>query len=211
VSTPCVRRWYTTWGSCPCQPCTTSRARYRKHVEAGATSRVTSDEAWVVIERMIDQQWTNAAIATACGIPQRSAYDLTRGHREGHRRVIGAVIAARIVNHGPPTRGFIGTLGATRRLQALTAIGWTGDHITNRLGGAASRMTISGITRGGRGGIRPDIATAIDDVYRALHLTPGPSDFARRRAARHGWAAPAAWDDIDDPHEQPKGVLSNAA
>jgi hypothetical protein len=207
MSTPCVRRWYTTWGTCPCPPCATEKARYRKHREAGLTTRITSGEAWTVLDRMIAQQWTNSAIASACNIPERSAYDLTRGHREGHRRVIGAVIAHRIVNHGRPTRGYVSALGSTRRLQALTAIGWTGDHIAAATDGAASRMTISYITRAERPTVRPEIADAIDDAYRAMHLTPGPSIHARRRAARHGWAPPAAWDAIDDPGDRPKGVL----
>jgi hypothetical protein len=55
-----------------------------------------------------------------------------------------------------------------------------------------------------------ETARAIDRLYAELHDTHPEGDIATRtrlRAMRLGFAAPAAWDDITDKSERPKGVL----
>jgi hypothetical protein len=200
----CTRRWFTTWGSCPCPDCTVEWARRRKHHEAGIAHRVSSAEAWAVLERMIDQGWSNSAIATACGIPERSAYDLTRGHRQGHRRRIGPGIAHRIVNHGQPAAGYVSAIGSTRRLRALACLGWRLGDIADTTG--VSPSTLSLIQRGKGAVILATHAAAIVDGYTRLQHEKGPSEVTSARAYRNKWAPPAAWDDPDDLTERPKGL-----
>jgi hypothetical protein len=200
----CIRRWYTTWTTCDCPPCSRQRRHHRKLAEAGLAPRVTSDRAWEAIDRMLGNKWTAAAIATACGIPDRSAKSIVEEVRAGHRRRFGPELARRIVNHGEPTAGFVSATPSTRRLQALARLGHSGPTISE-----ASSLwfsTLAHIRRGDYPLIRPRVASAIADGYRALALTPGTSERTRRAAERAGWPGVGAWDDIDDPDATPYGV-----
>lgn len=98
---------------------------------------------------------------------------------------------------GKPRR--IPMAGSRRRVEALAAIGWPkaiiaracGWHETNLV-----RLTQQAM-------ITTRMADRIAAVYDDLHMTPGPSRRAKIRAARKGYLPPLAWDDIDDPNEQP--------
>ncbi len=95
--------------------------------------------------------------------------------------------------------------GARRRLQALTAIGWTQHRLGEVLGIPAHR--VCGLLRAER--IQADTYRAIARVYELYWDVPAPAvtahqrvaaDAARRLAERNGWVPPLAWDDIDtDP------------
>ena len=89
--------------------------------------------------------------------------------------------------------------GVRRRIQALQRIGWRLTDIGNRMKPPRSRAVISHML------IRPKVHVethrTIAAIYEQLHMTPGPSDIMRQRAERHGWAAPLAWDDIDNDEE----------
>ncbi|MDZ4235711.1 MAG: hypothetical protein U1C73_18555 [Dietzia sp.] len=92
--------------------------------------------------------------------------------------------------------------GTSRRLQALIAIGWTQRELSDRVGIletnfqqplSGNRMVTAGFAR------------TVAAVFDELQLTPGPSLRSKRRAERHGWAPPLAWDEdtIDDPAATP--------
>ena len=51
--------------------------------------------------------------------------------------------------------------------------------------------------------IHRDTAARVDAIYERLSGTPGGSKYALAVAARHGFVPPLAWDNIDDPAEQP--------
>ena len=96
--------------------------------------------------------------------------------------------------------GFIPALGTHRRIQALSAIGWAQTVLGPKVGRApqwANQLLARDV-------IRSATAAVVDNLYRELHMTPGPSKQARLTASRHRWAPPLAWDDIDDPDEKPK-------
>lgn len=94
---------------------------------------------------------------------------------------------------------YMPSLGTARRIQALAAIGWPLRELGPKIDRAASNA--SAVMR--RTTVRTRTAAAYDELYRRLLLTPGPSDAARRFARAQGWQPPLAWDDIDDPDEQP--------
>lgn len=104
-------------------------------------------------------------------------------------------------------------LGVQRRLQALTAIGYSIPDLMEATG--LSRTTIREVRSGmqGDGGERRYIdklrAKRIKDAYSRLSVQPCHSEGAykaKRWAMKHKWAPPMAWDDIDDPACTPKGV-----
>lgn len=91
--------------------------------------------------------------------------------------------------------------GTRRRIEALAALGWPLHEL-----GAQLDMHPESVHRIGR--IHPAVyrrtAARVAAVYEQLCMTTGPSTRTRNRAHANGWAPPLAWDNIDDPHEQPK-------
>ncbi len=150
------------------------------------------------------QAWANtghsrAWIGSACGISPDAIADILHGtHAHIGRNTIRAILTADI---STATAGFTATHGATRRLQALAWLGHTCENIAAATG--QSTVTIAYHQRGAGTRINPTLWAAIANHYAATEHTPGSSDLARTRAIRRGWAPPAAWDDIDNPTEQP--------
>ena len=106
--------------------------------------------------------------------------------------------------------GLIDARGTLRRLQALAALGHTradiaaaGDVSFNLLNNTATRIAAA---PSDKARVRATTAAAVDRAYRALHMTPGSSQATAAHAARHGWAPPMAWDDIDND-ARPQGSL----
>jgi len=90
--------------------------------------------------------------------------------------------------------------GSTRRLQALTAIGWDTDTLAHELG-----WTTTQLTQALTGHTPPHTRHHITQLYNQLSMTPGPSTQARQHAQQHGWPPPLAWDDddLDNPTGTP--------
>ncbi|WP_043654614.1 hypothetical protein [Nocardia thailandica] len=117
---------------------------------------------------------------------------------------ITVTLAARIlaVTHLPhPRQHRVLAIGATRRIQALQALGWTRWDIAERL--EIDSSTISQICNAQR--VTYGRWAAVRALYEELSGTPGPSQRAAATARKHGLAAPLAWEglDIDDPRVQP--------
>lgn len=93
---------------------------------------------------------------------------------------------------GPLT---VSALGTQRRINALQAIGWTQELLAER-GGWRNADDVNEIMKRKRVTLRT--ARRVDDLYRKLESTRGPSNIATLYAARQGWATPACWDDIDN-------------
>lgn len=100
-----------------------------------------------------------------------------------------------------------------RMLQALASIGHTFARIAEELG--TDRAYVSNLANGSAGGgprqrVYLRTAKAVEAYYWANHNKP-LSDVGAKRAITYArkrhWAAPAAWDDITDLQDKPKGVL----
>lgn len=103
-------------------------------------------------------------------------------------------------------------LGYQRRLQALKAIGYTWAQVGEATG--VPRATLQQIARGNYTRVSKVLAGKIEQGYRELYLQPQHATSSARKARayaiRFGWAPPLAWNDIDDPNEEPKGVKDRA-
>lgn len=118
------------------------------------------------------------------------------------RRITEAkVLAIPVPTVWVATLADVDATGTRRRLQALAAIGYTQDDIAARIGtvqrhipNLTSQDKVSGIT-----------ASRVAKVFNELHMIPGPSSIAARRAKLKGWALPLQWDEdtIDDPAAEP--------
>lgn len=92
----------------------------------------------------------------------------------------------------------VASIGVTRRLRALVAIGYSMAYLSREL--HISSSYISRLATGHRSRVNPDTAAKVGALYDRLSMVPGPSQAARTKAIRMGWAPPLAWDDdeIDD-------------
>jgi hypothetical protein len=102
--------------------------------------------------------------------------------------------------------------GTRRRLRALVAIGWTFRQIDRELGRRVN--TSQQWTLSARKYTHARTAAAVAEVYERLSMRMPPANTreeranatrARALAKKQGWPPPLAWDNIDDPDEQPRG------
>jgi hypothetical protein len=84
------------------------------------------------------------------------------------------------------------------------AIGWRQQDIA-AAGGWTDKTLIRDILK--RDCVHTTTALRIDEVFRKLCMTRGPSSNSREYAARKGWASPLAWNDIDSDIA-PVGMLT---
>lgn len=93
--------------------------------------------------------------------------------------------------------------GTRRRLRALMAIGYHQNYLCDLISDSAVGNRTLWTDKRQR--TTAQIAARVVEIFDQLQLTPGPSDRARRWAAKHGWVPPLAWDEdsIDNPDAQP--------
>lgn len=100
-------------------------------------------------------------------------------------------------------------LGSVRRVHALQALGWSAEHLSQRLGHSRAYLNVA-MNRNERRGIHQDTARKIAALYDELSMTFPPETHCtarqRRIAKERGWLPPLAWDEdaIDDPMVIPK-------
>jgi len=97
----------------------------------------------------------------------------------------------------------IDSTGTRRRLQALTAMGWTQDQIAKEVG--CSRAAINKLVKRTYRQVYSGTALRIQQAYDRISMTPGPSNISRAKARQFGYLPPLCWDDdtIDDPKAKP--------
>ena len=116
-----------------------------------------------------------------------------------------ATYRRRLVAYGRWDNGMVPMVGTTRRLRALSALGWPYRALGAELGLGNARSTLPRLMSA-RGDIVAAVtAERVADMYERLSATPGPSVITRQRALAKGWVPPLAWDDdtIDDPDAVP--------
>ena len=96
------------------------------------------------------------------------------------------------------------SVGATRRIRALIAVGYSQARLAQELGIAESY--VSRLAHNTRPNVNADTIERVIMLYDRLSMTPGPSQSARDRALRKNWPPPLAWDEdaIDDPGARPE-------
>lgn len=98
---------------------------------------------------------------------------------------------------------YIPITGSRRRLRALQALGYPLPDLSARIG--ATRDALGDIASGQNTCVTAGVARRIEQAFRELQLTPGPSNITRIRSSKKGWYLPLAWDEdtIDDPDARP--------
>lgn len=137
-----------------------------------------------------------AGCRDACCLRAKSRYDKARKwelHSTGQHRKVPAY-------------------RALRRLRALQALGWSIPQIARRAD--VNERHLYSLSRHGTlyRSTFVKIVRAYDGMCMSLPPTTTTSERisavkARKWALRNGYAPPLAWDDIDDPDEQPVGMV----
>lgn len=195
----CIRRPGATWSSCTCPDCLTLRARERKRYQVGYRHAPVRKAARARIDHWTERGYSAEWIASATGIPHRTVWSLVKGAELPHVANSRAILAADI---DTATTGKRTALGATRRLQALAAAGWSGPDIREVSG--LPLATISGYQAGRRSIVTAPTWRRVMAAWDALAGSMGRSVRTIKRAAAAGWSPPMAWDEnIDDPAATP--------
>jgi hypothetical protein len=111
-------------------------------------------------------------------------------------------IALKRKREGRATSDLVPAIGTARRLQSLVASGYRQSALAPMLGVSGQRVNCL-ITPARHWVTRP-IEAAVKALFRQIDGTDGGSQYARTTARRNGWVDAAAWDNIDDPDEEPK-------
>lgn len=153
---------------------------------------------------------TYQAIADAIGVSVSTPYHWLRN---GPQVLTTPTIAAKIDTATLPQP--VTHIGVLRRLQALAWLGYSCGELARRADGAINEQTLFEALASDRTLFHDRVRDAIVALYDALWDEPvydvpaenaqytGGRTRARNRALRNGWFPPMAWDDIDDPAEQP--------
>lgn len=150
--------------------------------------------------------WTNGEIAETAGVDRRTIHNILHGYvTNTHLPTASAILQLR--PEDAPNR--VPAIGTTRRIQALAVMGWPISHIADLAGIRGTQ--VNELMAGRRKRIPRDQAEAVDRVFRERWMQPGPNARTRTIAARNGWVPALAWDDIDNPDEQPTGLRKAAA
>lgn len=143
---------------------------------------------------------TQCAIARQAGVSASTVSYVVLGRTQAvHRPKAERILAVQPTAVDPLSDR--SALGATRRIRALYAIGHGQTSIAAN--SPLALATVSEIANGRYRQISPRIDDQVRAAYRQLAQTPGRSHKAKWRAAQEGWPGPLAWDDIDNPTEQP--------
>lgn len=192
---------------CKCADCRAANTRYAKlakyRSDRGISTLVDAAPVRAHLELLRANGVGKRTIAQRAGVAQTVVnrligIDHSRPAQRVHPNTARKLLAVTLddLADGQTVPG----IGTQRRLQALVAIGWTQAALAARIGWTLGNL--NALVHG-----RRDVAAAthrlVADLYDELSMRPGPSQRARNLAARRSWAPPLAWDDIDNPNEQP--------
>lgn len=184
------------------------RRRQLAHLNGQSTSLIPAQPIRTNLNKLHALGWSFEAIAAMHGAGTAAGLNLiASGTSYRCERKFEALANLPISLHVPSTVGdsmWVPTLGATRRVRALLALGWRHDDITEHIG--RSSHSIAGGTYLRTTAIDWRI---IDATYERLSTGRGASNRTAARANASGYAPPFGWRDIDDPDEKPTGVRAD--
>lgn len=188
---------------CRCLPCRNANKRYCKQYRARTVRQPVRVDAAPVRRRLqewVDQGYSQTQIAAAVG--KRSG-DISKILH--WQPTIAPSVAARILGSKGPTgcpfHAQVDSTGTIRRGKALHAFGYPLYFIAEGVPMATNHL--GRLLVGQPATVSAAVARGMATLYKQLSGRPGPSSFAIHDARRRGWHGPLAWDDIDNPNEQP--------
>lgn len=178
------------------------------------SSFVDAEPARLHVKELVAAGLSKRQICRLADIRRQDMADLTNGRpyrgtgpchqilRDKAERILALPLPGATLHHGAAPGQLVPVLGTRRRLQALIALGYTQADLSQRLGRTRGN---GGLLLNSQTYVTAAVAQRVENLFNELQLATGPSDRARRYAARRGWVPPLAWDEdtIDDPAAQP--------
>lgn len=205
---------------CRCVGCKREQSRYAKHRRVksaqGLNDLVDAQPARLHVLRLMEMGMTHGTIAINAGMVNSGLQALLgikiNGNRTKrlHRRTAARILA---VSYTPA----IGTTytdptGSRRRLQDLALRGFSSVELSMVCG--VQSHTLTEVRAGKRVIVRLRTAEAVTALHKRLEgLTPTHTSLSGQTsviaaAKKAGYAPLAAFDDVDDADERPKGVAA---
>lgn len=203
---------------CRCEDCKRAQSRYAKQRRVqraqGINDLVDATPAREHVEYLMSMGMSHGTIAVAAGMPnsglqallglKSNAKPLKRMHRRSAARILAVKYAAVIGS----TR--VDATASRRRLQDLGLRGFAAAEVGAHSG--IERQTIVDVRQGKRRTVHRETADAIAHAHQLLEgRAPSLTSPTNRKglvtlARQSRWAPLAAYDDIENRNERPKGV-----
>ena len=163
---------------------------------------VDSTPAREHIATLVEAGYSLSSIARRSGVSLSAIYNLSRGvnptiHVDTSEAILGTRAGDAVM---------VPSVGVHRRLQHLALMGWSAGRLAGELGVTQQMVSLLMI-----GKTRQVHVTTFEKVrvfFSAHWQDDGGSTRAKGYARRNGYVPAAAWDDIDNPNERPKGVAA---
>lgn len=193
---------------CRCDLCVDVTHRYEKtlrlDLQRGVRRLVPPDRARRHVDFLVANGMSRRSIAHAAGYNDDTGLNVML-----NRNRIRKATEERILSVTPSSersnKGWVPSTGTVRRIQALAMMGWSMREVSRRTG--VHPDTISTIRNGKLPRVTERVYHSICDFYEEVSMTYGGNLRSRLMAERRGWAPPLAWDNIDNPNEEPSGVV----
>lgn len=185
-----------------CRKCHTrewARNRYRQRAYGQWSPHGDLDAVMAHIADLRANGGTLEALARLADVQRKTVQTIAAGKSGRITREVADKILAVKSAEGDTFPGF----RVQRRLRALNAMGWTTRQLADFCD--MTQEAVWDVIAGKRGYVVRSTFERIDSVYQRLCMTPGGNSFSVASARRHGYPPPLAWDDIDDPDEEPQG------
>lgn len=214
-----------TLDRCRCAPCTAASAAYesnriRQHAYGRWDNLVDAEPARQHIRSLGEQGMGRHRIQVVAGLSEGQLWKLMYGttKADGSRtpsKRIKREISERIlqIQLDPADGALVPAVGATRRVQALVALGWSQRRICTALGFRFPTQ-LTDLVKGRLTQITVGHDRRVRKAYDRLSMQLPPASNQRERisvsrarnlAKARGWLPPLAWDDeaLDDPSAVP--------
>lgn len=197
---------------CRCSGCCTANRtynqRHRRLVAYGRWQPLVDAEPVRQHVRKLHDTYSVDTIAALAGVGYATVNTLIWNRGGKPRKRVRKEVAEKILAVQPDPalvidKRLIDATPTHRRIQALAAIGWSLAEQSRRLG--RDRHFADVIL--GQRRVTAGTAREVGRLYDLLSGQPRRGNLADRTrayAASRGWVPPAAWDNIDDPDEQPQ-------
>ena len=199
-------RRHNRWQACRCDLCRAAALRMAKTQELrrlrGVPSYVGRQAVAVHVRTLLDGGWTRVQIADTAEVSRKTVWNVLNSSLATVQTATAQALLALQPDEAPDFRP---SFGATRRVRALSAMGWPLWWTAAQAG--LSETGLRDISSGRTKSVSRGRFASIDRVYRTYAMRIGPSDAARATARVKQWATAAAWNDIDDIDDKPHSVI----
>lgn len=199
-------RRHQRWQPCRCTECRAAATRISKSQALrrlrGLPSYIDRQAVATHVRALLDGGWTRVQIADTAQVGRKTIWNVLNSSLATVQTATAQALLALDPKAAP---GFRPAVGATRRVRALCAMGWPLWWTARQAG--LSETGLRDISSGRTKSVSVARFDALDRVYRAYAMRPGPSESAKKTARAKQWVTAAAWNDIDDPNDKPHSVV----